>query len=105
MCDVLNNEKANLKSLKKIMQACKPGSVKSAFRQTSLIIYLALTLPSGSISLPNHTSLHYQRVAGHFREHDLFGLSTRKVCQAHAITGVPVSSYLTFSPFPITNKW
>lgn len=31
---------------------------------------------------------------------DLFDLSTRKVYRAYSLAGIPVSSYLTFSPFP-----
>ena len=34
------------------MQACKPGSVEVVFQQPGPTIYLVLTLPSGSISLP-----------------------------------------------------
>ena len=64
------------------MQACKPGFV--GYFHNRLIIYLFSVSQPESISLPNHTSLHYQRATDHLREYDLFGLSTRKVCPAHA---------------------
>ena len=80
------------------MQACKPGFV--GYFHNRLIIYLFSVSQPESISLPNHTSLHSQRVTDHLREYDLFGLSTRKVCHAHIITAVPVGSYPTFSLSP-----
>jgi len=60
-----------------------------------LIIYLVLTSPSGSISLP---ILHLGEQP---LEQNLFGLSARKVYHALLLTQEPVSSYLTFSPLPI----
>lgn len=75
------------------MQAYKPGSVPSRLIGRSLIIYLVPILLSGSSDLP---VAQVERAAPHY----LFGLSTRKVYHAPAVTIRAVSSYLTFSPFP-----
>jgi len=66
------------------MQAYKPGSVP---RQVGvLIIYLVLTSPPGSSSLPNSDGLPKQSFERAVLDRSLFGLSTRKVYQASEIT-------------------
>jgi len=67
------------------MQVCKPGSVP--FR--ALIIYLS-----------DPPVLTAQGSGSGSQIQNLFDLTTRKVFHACFITKTPVSSYLTFSPFP-----
>jgi len=75
----------------------KPGSVITS--DVTSIIYLALTSPLTSIDLPspqNKSEQLFQLIT----ERGIHGLSARKVYLAHVVTNKPVSSYLTFSPFP-----
>jgi len=64
------------------------------------IIYLALTLPSGSSSLPNPDGLPKQSFERAVLNRSLFGLSTRKVYHALDVAIKAVGSYPAFSPFP-----
>ncbi len=77
------------------MQACKPGSVPNksgSYHLSSPDVAIRVNQPTHpGIRLPENDQSKSQ---------DLFGLSTRKVCHAPAVTGRAVSSYLTFSPFP-----
>ncbi len=79
------------------MQADKPGSVSRVFG--TLIIYLALTLLSGSNDLPTDLG-RVALTAQVCTDTSLFGLSTRKVYPATLVSQSAVSSYLTFSPLP-----
>ena len=80
------------------MQVYKPGSVSA---RRIPIIYLALTLLSGSNDLP---ILPPEGNDEQPLRQNLFGLSTRKVYHATVVTNRPVSSYLTISPLPRQDK-
>ena len=83
------------------MQACKPGSVSRV--SEILIIYLVLTVPSGSIGLPTPISGLTDK-NGHSFYRGLFDLSTRKVYPAPFITVGTVGSYPTFSLSPQSDR-
>jgi hypothetical protein len=85
------------------MQACKPGSVEPAFRQAGPIIYLALTLPSGSISLPVTPVLQLQRATDRFRGRTYLAFQPVRFTMRSKSLSIPVGSYPTFSPFPPTD--
>ena len=87
------------------MQAYKPGSVDPPEVTEGLIIYLAPASQPGSISLPTPTFRHKAGDPAELtnlrtQDQGLFGLSTRKVFRAPAVTFGAVGSYSTFSPFP-----
>ena len=84
------------------MQACKPGSVLRI--NGAPIIYLVASSLTGSISLPTPIFRLLPEVKRAAQDRGLFDLSTRKVCRALHVTIEPVSSYLTFSPFPRPEK-
>ena len=85
-------------TIKKIKQACKPGSVSANWQ--ILIISLVPISQPGSISLP--VALVYRRAAGtlYASVRNLFDLSTRKVYHAFNVAIKAVGSYPAFSPFP-----
>ena len=79
------------------MQACKPGSVSRLLGLP--IIYLVAASQPRSSSLP--TPIYERATHRTFQcDRGLFDLSARKVYHAVNVTIHPVSSYLTFSPFP-----
>jgi hypothetical protein len=83
------------------MQACKPGFVESTFQQTSLIIYLALTLPSGSISLPVTSVLQLQRATDRFRGRTYLAFQPVRFTMRSKSLSRPVGSYPAFSLSPL----
>jgi len=77
----------------------KPGSVPIAARSVG-VYHLSSTALARSVYRPTLRDERAARSA--CADLGLFGLSARKVYPAKCITAPAVSSYLTFSPFPMT---
>ena len=86
------------------MQACKPGSV------SPIEIGDPYHLSGHTITDGLYQPTHPDTLAGKnepfpiLRLRDLFGLSTRKVYHASGVAIGAVSSYPTFSPFPLWSE-
>jgi len=73
-----------------------------------VIIYLAVTLLQQSCclpfsSVPGTGTLGEQPSSDKYRKADIRGITAHKVYPKLLLPIIPVSSYLTFSPFRLTN--
>lgn len=81
-----------------LAQSCKPDSVSAKGGHASFIWVLRCRSTLAAYPLRVRTSSPSAPLARSYR--NLFGLATRKVYHAFDVATKPVSSYLTFSPFP-----